>query len=81
MSERWEWCLPYSYEICGTIKVPILLHITVNVMGILLTDSALGAWIQGDIMRLGRAGYSQCLCRFFHVCAFEGDEEARSTAC
>lgn len=24
-------------------------------MGILLTDSALGAWIQGDIMRLGGA--------------------------
>jgi len=47
--------LAYSYEICGTIKVPILLHITVNVMGILLTDSALGAWIQGDIMRLGGA--------------------------
>lgn len=47
--------LAYTYEICGTIKMPVVLHISVNVMGILLTDSVLGTWLLGDLMRIGGA--------------------------
>lgn len=68
--------LAYSYEICGTIKVPILLHITVNVMGILLTDSALGAWDPRWYHASWRKG-SQRLCRFFNGACFWGGWRSR----
>ena len=47
--------LCYAYEVCGTIKVPILLHMVVNMMGIVLTDTPIGSWILEDPMRMGAA--------------------------
>ena len=47
----WGSWARYVYNDC----LPRFVRFAVNVMGILLTDSALGAWIQGDIMRLGGA--------------------------
>ena len=47
--------LCYVYEVCGTIKVPILLHMVVNMMGVVLTDTPIGSWILEDPMRMGAA--------------------------
>ena len=47
------YLLAYVYEKYGSLKAPILLHITMNITSVVITESNALEWIFKDIMRVG----------------------------
>ena len=47
------YLLAYLYEKYGSMKAPILLHITMNLTSIIMTEADALTWIFKDIMRVG----------------------------
>ena len=47
------YLLAYMYEKYGSLKAPILLHITMNITSVVLTETSALTWMFKDIMRVG----------------------------
>ena len=45
--------LAYIYEKYGSVKAPILAHVSMNLLSVLATEYRLYEWLAEDMMRLG----------------------------